>query len=141
LKGKTPLEIGRIICEQEAEAPSRTIDPAGRGPGDAIRTLQGDLDHIVLAVMRKRPSHRYASVAALSRDVAAYLNEEPLETRIYTRAQRVRQFVRRHNIAVVAILLMILALTGLVIGMAMNTRHPSQKIGVSTLISCELTTS
>ena len=81
LKGKSPLEIGKIICEQQAEPPSATIDPAGRGPSDAVFALHGDLDHIVLTAMRKRPSRRYSSVAALSRDVRAYLDEEPLETR------------------------------------------------------------
>jgi serine/threonine-protein kinase len=142
LKGKSPLEIGQIICEQPAEAPSQKINlAAGRGPADAVRKLRGDLDHIVLTAMNKRPRRRYSSVAALSRDVTSYLNEEPLETRIYTRAQRVRQFVRRHKVAVVAILLMILALTGLVLGMAINSRHSNQKVGVSTSLSGELTTS
>ena len=131
LKGKSPLEIGTIICEQQAQPPSGTIDPAGRGPGDAVRTLQGDLDHIVLTAMRKRPSHRYLSVAALSRDIKAYLDEEPLETRTYTRGQRVRQFVRRHRVAVVAALLMIVALIVLVAGMAMHKGRASQRFGVS----------
>jgi serine/threonine protein kinase len=120
LKGKSPLEIGQIICEQQAEPPSGTIDAAARGPSDAVRRLRGDLDHIVLTAMHKRPSRRYSSVAALSRDVAAYLNDQPLATRTYTRAQRTRQFVRRHKVAVIAALLLVLALIGLVVGMAMH---------------------
>ena len=124
LKGKSPLEIGQIICEKQAEAPSGRIDTvAGRSPADAVRTLHGDLDHIVLTAMRKRPSRRYSSVAALSRDVTAYLNEEPLETRTYTGAQRVRQFVRRRKVAVIAALLVILALMGLVVGMAIHRKR------------------
>lgn len=132
LKGKSPVEIGQIIIEQQAEAPSRTIDPAaGRSPADALRTLRGDLDHIILTAMRKRPSRRYSSVAALSRDVTAYLTGYPLHTRTYTRADRVGKFVRRHKVAVIAALLIILALVGFVIGMAMNTRRASQEGGVS----------
>jgi serine/threonine-protein kinase len=81
LQGKTPLQIGQIICEQHAEAPSRTLDaaPAGRCPADAFLTLSGDLDHIALKAMHKKPSHRYSSVSALSRDLTAYLDGYPVQ--------------------------------------------------------------
>jgi eukaryotic-like serine/threonine-protein kinase len=132
LKGKNPLEIGQIICEQQPEAPSRTIDlAAGRGPADAIRRLQGDLDHIVLTAIHKRPSSRYASVDALSRDVSAYLNGYPLQTRTYTPSYRAWMFVRRHKAAtIVVVLLMIIALVAFVIGIA-NTSRASRKGGMS----------
>jgi eukaryotic-like serine/threonine-protein kinase len=133
LKGKNPFEIGQIICEQQAEAPSRTIDlAAGRGPADAIRRLQGDLDHIVLTAIHKRPSSRYASVDALSRDVSAYLNGYPLQTRTYTPSYHAWMFVRRHKApSIVVVLLMIIALVAFVIGIAMNTSPASQKGDVS----------
>jgi len=131
LKGKSPLEIGKIICEQRAEAPSRTIDlAAGRCPDDASHRLHGDLDHIVLTAMRKRPSRRYESIAALSGDLKAYVAGYPLPTRTYTRADRVGKFVRRNKVAVIAALLMILALVGMVASVAMRNRRASQKVGV-----------
>ncbi|HEX8893064.1 MAG TPA: protein kinase, partial [Terriglobales bacterium] len=134
LKGKSPLEIGRIICEQPPEAPSRTIDvDTCRSPDDAARKLHGDLDHIVLMAMHKRPRHRYVSVDSLSRDVTAYLNEDPLSTRGYTRAQRVAKFVRRHKgVALVAALLLILALVGFVVGMVIRSGRASPRIGKSS---------
>lgn len=134
LKGKSPLEIGQIICEQPAEAPSQTIDlTAGRSPADAVRKLHGDLDHIVLTAIHKRPRRRYSSVAALSRDVTAYLAGYPLHTRIYTWADRLSKFVRRHKAAVIAALLMILALIGLVAGVAMRSGRGRQKLGLSRI--------
>jgi serine/threonine protein kinase len=82
LKGKNPLEIGQIICEQQAEAPSQTIDPAADcSAGDAAHSLRGDLDHIVLMAMHKRPTRRYPSVEALSHDVTAYLGGYTVGTR------------------------------------------------------------
>ena len=134
LKGKSPLEIGRIICEQPPEAPSRTVDfDMCRSPADAARKLRGDLDHIVLMAMHKRPRHRYVSVESLSRDVTAYLNEDPLSTRNYTRAQRVAKFVRRHKgVAIVAALLLILALVGFVVSMVIRSGRASPRIGKSS---------
>lgn len=132
LRGKTPLEIGQIISEQRAEPPSQTIAAAaGRHPADAARTLRGDLDHIVLMAMRKRPSRRYPSVGDLSRDLTAYLTGYPLPTRTYSRTQRVSKYVGRHKVAVLAALLMILALIGLAVVMAMRTRHESRERGLS----------
>jgi len=140
LKGKGPLEIVQIICDQQAEAPSQTIDAAAdRSPGDAANRLHGDLDHIVLMAMDKQPLHRYPSVDALSRDVMAYLNEYPLHTRTYTPAHRVEKFVRRHGrAAIVAALLMILALLALAIGIAMSNKRVNRKVGMSTLRSVQI---
>jgi serine/threonine protein kinase len=86
LQGKTPLQIGQVICERHAEPPSRTLStaPAGRYPADAFLTLGGELDHIVLKAMRKEPSHRYSSVGALARDLTAYLDGYPVPKRTTT---------------------------------------------------------
>jgi serine/threonine protein kinase len=86
LQGKTPLQIGQLICERQAEAPSRALGtaPAGRYPVDAFLTLSGDLDHIVLKAMRKEPLHRYSSVGALSRDLTAHLGGYPVRTHTNT---------------------------------------------------------
>ena len=132
LRGKSPLEIGQIISEQRAEPPSRTIaGDAGRHPADVARMLRGDLDHIILLAMRKRPSRRYPSVAALSRDLTAYLTGYPLPTRTYSRTQRVSKYVARNKVVVLAALLMIMALIGLVVVMAMRTGRESQERGLS----------
>ncbi|HVI86296.1 MAG TPA: hypothetical protein VNA86_13345, partial [bacterium] len=109
--------------------PSRSVDlGSGRSPADASRSLQGDLDHIVLTAMRKRPSRRYSSVAALSRDVTAYLTGHPLHTRTYTRFDRVGKFARRHKAAVAGALLIILVLLCLAVAMAMHKRGASQRL-------------
>jgi len=129
LKGKSPLEIGQIICEEQVEAPSRAIDIAtDRTPGDAADRLRGDLDHIVLMAMHKRPARRYPSVEALSRDVMAHINEYPFQERTYTTDHRVGTFLRRHKrAAIVAAVLMILALVGLIIVMALNNRRANRR--------------
>ena len=82
--------------------------------------------------MHKHPRHRYVSVDSLSRDGTAYLHDDPLQTRSYTRAQRVEKFARRHKgVAIVAALLLILALVGFVLGMVIRSRRASPSIGES----------
>ncbi|PYU09628.1 MAG: serine/threonine protein kinase, partial [Acidobacteria bacterium] len=83
LKRQTPLEIERVICEEDPEKPSTaisrveeitssdgrtvTITPElvsqtreGR-PEELRRRLHGDLDTIVLTALRKEPQRRYSS--------------------------------------------------------------------------------
>ncbi len=53
----SPLEMVRVICEQDPEPPSvaSAANPQLAVP-DAARTLGGDLDNIVLMAMRKEPA-------------------------------------------------------------------------------------
>jgi serine/threonine protein kinase len=129
LQGKTPLQVGQIICEQQAEPPSRTLGtaPAGRYPADAVRTLSGDLDHIALMAMRKEPSRRYSSVGALSRDVTAYLGGYPLQTRTNTWNYCAGKFVRRHKVAMLTALAAILVVIGFLVGTVLLARRANQE--------------
>ena len=59
--------------------------------------FRGDLDTIVAKALKKNPSERYISVAALAGDVRRYLNHEPIEARPDTFAYRTAKLVRRHR--------------------------------------------
>src|SRR5580700_6574501 len=85
LETTNPLEMVRIICEQDPIAPSRAeSENPGLAAPDAARKLSGDLDNIALMAMRKEPSRRYVSVAALAGDVQNYLTGYPVEARSAT---------------------------------------------------------
>jgi serine/threonine protein kinase len=56
LAGRTSAEAVRVVLEEVPTAPSEAA--------------HGDLDAVVLKALRKEPDRRYASVAALARDVA-----------------------------------------------------------------------
>jgi len=123
-----PLEMAKIICEQDPQLPSVVIaaNPELAAP-DAARTVGGDLDNIVLMAMRKEPARRYVSVSALAADVNAYLTGYPVNARTDTWKYRSGKFVRRHRIAVAAALIVALALVGFSIGMGLLAKRAARE--------------
>jgi serine/threonine-protein kinase len=123
----SPLEIIRIICEQDPEPPSVT---AAANPklavADAARKLKGDLDNIVMMAMRKEPVRRYVSVSALADDVKAYLTGYPVHARTDTWKYRSGKFIRRHKAGVIAAAIVALALIGFSIGMGLLAKRATR---------------
>ncbi len=91
--------IEKIICEQP---PTR---PSAQNPA-----LDTELDDIVSMALRKEPERRYPSVAALSDDLARYLDNRPIEARADTLGYRTAKFVRRNSLGVAAGATVIVAL-------------------------------
>lgn len=71
-------------------------------PAALLRGLQGDLESIVEQALRKRPSERYPTVAALREDLQRHLDHLPVHARASGPVERVRKFVRRHPLPVAA---------------------------------------
>jgi serine/threonine-protein kinase len=113
---RSPLEVARMICEQDPALPSVTARGLSDAPFDA-RKLEGDLDNIVMMALRKEPERRYASVAEFSADVDAYLNKYPVRARTDTWAYRTDRFVRRNKAGVAAAVFMTIALIGFGVAM------------------------
>ena len=124
----SPLEMVRVICEQDPQPPSvaSAANPQLAAP-DASRTLGGDLDNIVLMAMRKEPARRYVSVSALAGDVKAYLTGYPVHARTDTWKYRSGKFVRRHKAAVAAAVVVTLALVGFSIGMGILAKRATRE--------------
>jgi serine/threonine protein kinase len=92
LQGASPVEIERIICEQDplppsaaaaasgmtCEAGARMADERGLPPQELPRRLRGNLDAIVMAAMRREPHERYASAALMGKDIECHLLGEPI---------------------------------------------------------------
>ena len=105
-------DIERVICEQEPVRPSavfadeadvnvRTIALArGTTALRLRRTLEGDIDTIVLMAMRKEPPRRYASAQQMASDIQRHLDGMPVIARQDTFAYRTQKFVRRNWLAV-----------------------------------------
>jgi tetratricopeptide (TPR) repeat protein len=100
---KSPIEVCRIVCEEDAAPPSRSADPGTR------RALVGDLDNIVLMALRKEPERRYRSVEDLRRDIQRYLDGFPVLASRSTMYYRCRKYVRRHLWGVAASVLGLIA--------------------------------
>jgi len=97
LSSKTPLEAALAITTAEPVKPSLYAE--------ARTASRSDLDILSLRAMHKEPKRRYASVAALIRDVDHYLNHEPLEARPDSLTYALGKFARRNWQTIVAVAL------------------------------------
>jgi serine/threonine-protein kinase len=107
-RATTPHELASRVERESAERPStaagRTIeaDGADRKRERWIRRLRGDLDTIIMKALAHEPERRYHSAAALAEDLRRYLTSRPVEARPDSRSYRLRKFVMRHRLGVVA---------------------------------------
>jgi serine/threonine protein kinase len=92
LPGYRPMEIARVVCEQEIRPPSALGN----------RRLRGDLDNIVMKAMQKDAQKRYTSAAALSEDIQRHLDGLPIAAKPDTAVSRTMKFVRRQWTGVLA---------------------------------------
>jgi len=132
LKTRSPDEIARAITDQEPERPSTAI---ARGDGNSkpgpsrtrgfrnSKSLQGDLDNIVLMALRKEPSRRYASVSQFSEDVRRYMEGLPVLAHKDTLSYRASKFVQRNKVGVAAAAVVLLSLLGGIITTVWQARR------------------
>jgi eukaryotic-like serine/threonine-protein kinase len=107
------LEILRIVREVDAPRPSAklsTIDTlpsvaANRGiePGKLSKLMKGELDWVLLKALEKDRSRRYETANGLARDIERYLADEVVEARPPSAGYRLKKFVRRHKVKVLAV--------------------------------------
>jgi eukaryotic-like serine/threonine-protein kinase len=94
LRGKSPAEIERIVCDYNPPAPST------RAPAPLSRRLRGDLDLIVITAMQKQEVRRYQSPSALALDVQRFRQGHAILARPDSTGYRFGKFVARHRAAV-----------------------------------------
>ena len=97
------LELQRILREEEPPPPSERAHSS---------RLRGDLDWIVMKAMEKERGRRYSSAEALAADVLRHLKDEPVVASPPSTIYRLRKFVRRNQLKVVAASAVVLALLG-----------------------------
>jgi serine/threonine protein kinase/tetratricopeptide (TPR) repeat protein len=132
LEGCTTPEMLERVCETDPEPPSvrvlrmarkahargseRDITPAAIAQARATtterlrRSLQGDLDAIVMMALRKEPGGRYGSAELLVEDLANHLDGRPVRALRGSRTYRFKKLVRRHRRAAVAATLVTVSL-------------------------------
>lgn len=98
-------EISRIITDTSPVKPSSVCRNEGpkitvRNPNSLVRTLQGDLDNIILMAMRKEPQRRYSSVEQFADDINRYSSGRPVIAREDTLAYRAGKFFGRNKMLV-----------------------------------------
>jgi serine/threonine-protein kinase len=93
---------------QARSAGDNSIQPPSAAATQHARELRGDLDRIVATALAIDPSHRYASVEALSADIQRHLDGHPISIRRDSAWYRLRKFTARNRYAVAATLLVVI---------------------------------
>jgi len=96
LRGLSPLEVMRTVCDVDPPLPSRVAAPADR------RGIGHDLDAVVGKALRKAAADRYASVPELVADLQAWRSGRPVVAAPASVGYRARRFVGRNRLAVAA---------------------------------------
>ncbi len=110
---RTTTSIAGLAQELERETltrPSRIV--AERREPRRAKAIAGDLDTIALTALARDPARRYGSIAAFADDLKRYLDGRPVLARPDSQLYRLRKFVLRHRVAVVAASLVALSLVG-----------------------------
>lgn len=113
-------EIARLVCEHEPTKPSSAVsrvhetqratlaEPSSR----LKRRLLGDLDQIVLKMLRSNYLDRYSSVEAVHSDLHNYFEGHPVIARRGTTRYFLGKFLRRNAVFVSAAVLVMMAVVG-----------------------------
>jgi len=112
-KSSIPFEISKTIIDTEPTKPSAkeiVIHARGESAETIRRTLNGDLDAIILTALRKEPKLRYQSVRELSEDIRRHLERLPVSARKGAAIYRVSRFVQRHRAGAIAFVIVNLAI-------------------------------
>lgn len=106
-------EAERLILESLPAPPSKQNPPLFDLTEAMVwrRTLQGDLDRIILHALKKAADQRYLSVDALSADLRAHLRREPISLRVHHRWYRIGRFCDRHRLPLLLVSALVVLLT------------------------------
>jgi serine/threonine protein kinase/tetratricopeptide (TPR) repeat protein len=120
------LEMLRMVREVDPPRPSTKVSTAEALPSIAAgrdiepeqlkRALRGDLDWIVMKALEKDRTRRYETASGFAADVMRHLAHEPVLAAPPSRNYRMRKFVRKHRVAVIAASMVLLSLLGGVAG-------------------------
>jgi len=131
VRGRTPIDAFRVICESEPVPPStafestETDDEAraqliegisvtrGASPKRLRRSLRNDLDAILLKALRKEPTQRYTSIEWFIDDIRRHQAGCPISAYRGVWAYRAAKFLRRHATVLAVAGIAVLAVTTL----------------------------
>ncbi|HTU17302.1 MAG TPA: serine/threonine-protein kinase [Gemmataceae bacterium] len=120
------VEMLRMVRDVEPPRPSTKLSTAADLPTIAARrsiepaklakSLQGELDWVVMKALEKDRARRYETANSLARDIQRYLADELVEARPPSAGYRLKKFVRRHKGQVIASGLVLFALLAGIVG-------------------------
>lgn len=144
MEGRSLPQILQLIQRIEPEKPSRLVKSAQTFPGpDAAshstrterRRIEGELDWIVLKCLSQERERRYASASQLADDLSNFLADRPVLARPSSTYYRVLKLMKRnfgYTILVAALLITLVAATGLSLALAARADYARRQSEVAT---------
>jgi serine/threonine-protein kinase len=117
VRGKSPADVERIVCDHEPPKPS------SKAPERLRRRLRGDLDLIVLTALHKEKERRYQSTAELKQELTRFLAGRPVAARPDSAGYRARKFIGRHRPGLIAVAAIALLLITYVVTVLRDRQH------------------
>jgi serine/threonine protein kinase len=124
--------IRQVIREEEPKTPSTRLSTLSGEDltkvskhrhvdfGSLQRKLRGDLDWITLKTLEKDRTRRFGSVSEFTADISRHLTHEPILARPPSTVYKIKKFVRRNRVKVIAAAAVAAVLVvGLIISMTM----------------------
>jgi eukaryotic-like serine/threonine-protein kinase len=141
LTGRTPFdqkelvnsgfdEMRRTLREQDPQRPSMMLTSMANAdlttiaerrcaePPKLIKSIQGDLDWIVMKALEKDRARRYETANALALDIQRYLNLETVLARPPSQLYQFRKLIRRNKVVFASAAIVVLTL---VVGLGVST--------------------
>jgi tetratricopeptide (TPR) repeat protein len=87
---------------------------------ELLRSIEGDLDWIVMKALEKERTRRYDTASGLAKDIDRFLNNDPVLARPPSNLYRLQKFARRNRGAFTAAVVMVLAACAVVIVLAIG---------------------
>ncbi len=104
-----PAEVVKAVCNTEPVPPSKkVIKPT------LAKSLQGDLDNIVLKAIQKNPAERYGSADEFIADIERHLSGHPVEAAGNSTWYKLSKFARRNWIGLTTAGLFLITIASLV---------------------------
>lgn len=141
------VEIQRIIREEDPPHPSTKLSSLGEKAEQVAKSrrtevatlakrLRSELEWIPLKSMRKERAHRYRSASELADDVQNYLYGKPLTAGPESVVYRLRKFILRHRLRVIAAVfaLIILLLTVFSLDLYLDSKKKRREIVDQTVM-------
>ena len=133
------LEMLRMVREVDPPRPSTRLSTADALPNIAAnrsieparlsRLMQGELDWVVMKALEKDRDRRYDTANGFARDIQRYLADEVVEARPPSRGYRLKKFVKRNKIQVIAASLVFLTLVGGIVGTTLGLFEAKKQEG------------
>jgi len=111
LTGQSPHDLSGSMFE----VLYRIMEGKIRRPSKINKTINRELEAILLKARANNPEDRYASAGVLAKDIDNYLNGEPLDARMHTISYFLSKKVLKYRVQVAAGLVISLVLLGIIL--------------------------